>query len=173
MTAIERVGLVLLFAAVLLGVWRTADGFSPQESGVPTVTDYAPGSLPGAEVLASAIRTDLLAAELRSKPPARTPFRSVPRAAQATTRSTSAPATKRSASPPAVSRPRESRSSTVPRVMLVIRDESGPRVVLSLGENKSGPLSAGEDFSHWKVREIGVEKVYLEKSGIRLTLPIP
>ncbi|NNE08674.1 MAG: hypothetical protein HKN20_08950 [Gemmatimonadetes bacterium] len=55
----------------------------------------------------------------------------------------------------------------------MIRGESGPRVVLSIGENKSGPLRAGEDFSNWKVSEIGVEKVYLEKSGIRLTLPIP
>ena len=166
MSLIERTGLMLLFAAVLFGAWRTADGFVTRESSVPTVTDYAPGSLPGAEVLASAIRTDLLAAELRSKPPSRTPFRSI-------TRRVAPSATKRPVSTPVVSKPRESRSSTVPRVMLVIRDESGPRVVLSLGEDKSGPLRAGEDFSSWKVREIGVEKVYLEKSGIRLTLPIP
>lgn len=165
MNVIERIGLLLLFAAVLFGAWRTADGFVLRPHSVPTVTDYAPGSLPGAEVLASAIRTDLLAAELRSKPPSRPPFRSVARKA--------APAIHRSTPAPSETRPRATNSSTVPRVMLVIRDVSGPRVVLSLGGDKSGPLSAGEDFSNWKVREIGVEKVYLEKSGIRLTLPIP
>lgn len=165
MTAIERVGIVLLFVAVVFGGWRTASGFMKKSPAPPSVTEYAPGSLPGAEVLASAIRTDLLAEELRSKPPSRSPFRAVARASAPAKEVRKTPAWK----PPS----RAKASPGVPRVVLVIRDATGPRVVLALGEVKSGPLRAGEDFSNWKVREVGLEKVYLEKNGIRLTLPIP